>query len=51
MSEEQPAPGKPTYRELWYDVGGTPLDIWEGRRLFPARFTHILLSHHLSNEV
>jgi hypothetical protein len=30
MKEDQPASGKPTYRELWYDVGGTLLDIWEG---------------------
>jgi hypothetical protein len=30
MSEEQHAAGKPTYRALWYDVGRTLLDIWEG---------------------
>jgi len=23
MSEERQVPEKPTYRELWYDVGGT----------------------------
>jgi hypothetical protein len=31
MSEEeqQEQTYKPTYRELWYDVGATLLDIWE----------------------
>jgi hypothetical protein len=31
MSQEQQlVPRKPAYRELWCDVGGTQLDIWQG---------------------
>ena len=44
MSEEQ-ATGKPTYRELWYDVGGTLLDIWEGTAQLDAASLRALWNH------
>jgi hypothetical protein len=45
MSEERQAPEKPTYRELWYDVGGTLLDIWEGTTQLDAESLGSLWNH------
>jgi hypothetical protein len=45
MSREQQAANQPTYRELWYDVGGTLLDIWEGTTQLDAESLNTLWNH------
>jgi hypothetical protein len=45
MSEQRPAPTRPTYRELWYDVDGTLLDIWESTTQLDAESLCGLWNH------